>query len=104
MSSLSKPTAHEDQYIVEVERKRMRASHEAMETARCEEKTKQLRDLHWMHCPNCGLHLHKSTCHGVQVARCGDCKGIFIQEDKMNMIAGEEAKGLVDGLLSIFKP
>lgn len=50
----------------------------------------QLKELHWMHCPNCGITLNESKYKGMPIAKCSDCHGIFIDEKILQAFAGED--------------
>lgn len=52
-----KPTKTEEQHIRELELSRRLQMLEAEQQAAAEAKKSRLKELHWMHCPKCGLAL-----------------------------------------------
>lgn len=67
----------------------------------------QLKEAHWMHCPNCGLTLHEAKYKGMPIVKCTDCHGIFIDEKILAAFAGEdipeEESNVVMNLFSLFR-
>ena len=41
-------------------------------------------------CPRCGMQLTKLSFHGTEAARCFDCHGMFLSEQDIRKLVGEE--------------
>jgi Zn-finger nucleic acid-binding protein len=68
------------------------------------EELKQLRDLHFMHCPKCGLQMHEVKLRGVNVDVCFSCNGVFLDHGELERLEKPEAKGVMSSILNWLKP
>lgn len=100
--SSTKPSKPEHEYFTRVEFEKKRKLAEQYEQALNEEEKARLKELHWKHCPRCGLELQEVVYHGVTVEKCFNCDGIFIGSQDLEKIAGKE-DGFMPGLMSLFK-
>ncbi len=99
-----KPSTTEDEYFVreDAEKKRRLALQTKKELQAAE--LKRLKDLHFMHCPKCGLQMHEVRYRGVDVDVCFACKGIFLDEGDVAHLQKPESKGVMSAILNWFKP
>ncbi len=70
-----------------------------------EKEREQLKELHWMHCPKCGLELHTITFHGVEIDRCFHCHGTWLDAGALEKLAVRESEqkgAVVSSILQIF--
>ncbi|HSN16404.1 MAG TPA: zf-TFIIB domain-containing protein [Anaeromyxobacteraceae bacterium] len=101
----NKPSQTEDEYFVreDAEKKRKLAIQVKRETK--ESELKALKDLHFMHCPKCGLKLQEVKFRGVDVDVCFACGGVFLDKGELEHIATkEETKGVMNAILNWFTP
>jgi hypothetical protein len=99
-----KASQGEDEYFVreDAEKKRKLALQAKKEKQAAE--LKALKDLHWMHCPKCGLEMHEVKYRGVDVDVCFSCNGVFLDQGELEHIEKPESKGLMSAILNWFKP
>src|SRR6266545_857022 len=57
------------------------------------------RKSHHMRCPKCGGHLHTEAFHGVEVDRCGECHGIWLDHDEIAHLTREENENVLRKVL-----
>jgi RNA polymerase-binding transcription factor DksA len=102
--SHGKPSINEDEYFVreDAEKKRKIALHAKKETEASE--LKRLKELHFMHCPKCGLKLHEVRYRGIDVDVCFSCHGVFLDQRELESIAKHEGHGVVAAILNWFQP
>ncbi len=106
MSELHKPSSQEDEYFAleEIEKKHRLAMKQAEELA---EKTKQeLKQLHYMKCPNCGMDLHTLKKGAVELDTCFHCRGIWLNEGELEHLQSRglhESGSVMKAVLNIFK-
>jgi uncharacterized protein len=108
MSELHKPSNQEDEYFAreEVEKKHRLALQQAEET---EQKTKEeLKRLHFMKCPKCGMDLQTLKRGSVDVDTCFHCHGIWLDEGELEALTKRGAHesgggGVMKAVLNIFK-
>jgi hypothetical protein len=98
-----RPTPAEDEFFAreDAEKKRRIALAVQRETAVAERE--QLRALHHMRCPKCGLELQEVAFRGVQADLCFACGGLFLDRGEIDRIASPEQKGIMAGLLSLLR-
>ncbi|MBN2497311.1 MAG: zf-TFIIB domain-containing protein [Deltaproteobacteria bacterium] len=85
-----KPKSQEDEYFAKQEAIKLRklALKAAQEMAADEKK--RLRDLHYMHCPKCGLKMHTVKINAIEVDKCFGCGGLFFDDGELEKVSGRE--------------
>jgi predicted RNA-binding Zn-ribbon protein involved in translation (DUF1610 family) len=99
-----KASQSEDEYFVreDAEKKRKLALQAKREQTAAE--LKQLKELHWMHCPKCGQEMHEVRYRDVDVDVCFSCNGVFLDQGELEHIVKHESKGVMSAILNWFKP
>ena len=86
-----KPSRNEDEYFVKQSAELIKAR---KERAQSEAKQAQRRS-HYMKCPKCGADLHTEEYHGIQVDRCLECAGMWLDAGEAEeLLAREDAGGI----------
>lgn len=97
-------TSQEEEYFAKLEKLRkdeLRAKLEAEEQKSRSEANKQ---THWMKCPKCGESLEAIAYKGIEIDRCAGCKGIFLDDGELEIIASApESGGFFRGFLKSLK-
>ena len=103
MSEYDKPSKAEDEYFAkqELERRKKWAQEQAAKMA--VEQKEQLKQLHWMKCPKCGMDLKEIEIHGVKVDQCASCGGVFLDAGEMEAIEKHEQGGVMGRVFSLFR-
>ena len=103
MSEYDKPSKAEDEYFArqEIERRKKWAQEQASKMA--VEQKDQLKQLHWMKCPKCGMDLKEIELHGVKVDQCASCGGVFLDAGEMEAIEKHEQSGVMGRVFSLFR-
>jgi hypothetical protein len=82
-----KPTSKEEEYFAREEAIKLRKlAHKTQKEMDADEK-KKLKELHWMHCPKCGMKLHTVIINKVEVDKCFACNGIFLDDGELEKIS-----------------
>ena len=99
----TKPSSSEDEFFAkeDAEKKRKLALQVARETA--SEDRKRLRDLHYMHCPKCGMKMQEVRFRNLDVDVCFSCDGIFLDKGEIDVIASPQQTGIMSAILNWFK-
>ena len=99
-----RPSQPEDEYFAreDVENKRRLALQVKRETDEAERR--ELRALHYMHCPKCGLEMHEVKLRGLDVDVCFACSGVFLDLDEIDVIAAPQQKGIMAAILNWLRP
>jgi hypothetical protein len=103
---LQKPSNQEDEYFAleDIEKLHRLAMRQAEALA---EKTKQeLKQLHYMKCPKCGMDLHTLKKGPVEIDTCFHCRGVWLDEGELQHLQGHglhETGAVMKAVLNIFK-
>lgn len=100
--SMIKPSQTEEEYFARVEAEKKKRLAEEYKKKLSKEAQKKLKELHWMHCPKCGMELHSVPFKGIVIDRCFHCHGVFLDAGELEKVAGEEG-GFLTSVLSLFK-
>ncbi|BDG09898.1 TFIIB-type zinc ribbon-containing protein [Anaeromyxobacter paludicola] len=99
---ITTPSQTEDEYFVkeDAEKKRRIALQVKQETAAAE--LQRLKDLHYMHCPKCGLKMTEVKYGKVDVDVCFACNGIFLDQGELEQIE-RDRHPVMGAILNWFK-
>jgi len=61
------------------------------------------RRTHLMRCPRCGARLYHHELHGVVIDKCPDCKGIFLDDGELQVLASKHEDSVLDRVFSDFR-
>jgi hypothetical protein len=89
MPDFDKPSNQEEEYFAreEVEKKRRLALKQQEELAA--QQREQLKKLHYMKCPKCGMDLQKLEKGKVEVDACFNCHGIWLDTGELEQLVHE---------------
>lgn len=99
-----KPSNTEEEYFAreEIEKKRKLALAQAEEMK--EKQKRELKALHFMKCPKCGMDLQTLKRGTVEIDTCFNCHGIWLDAGELDDIVGQGKTGSVMGaVLNLFK-
>ncbi len=99
-----KPSTAEDEYFVREDAEKKRRLAQQAKKEKHASELKQLKDLHWMHCPKCGLDMHEVKLRGVDVDVCFGCNGVFLDQGELEQLQKPESHGVMASILNWFKP
>ena len=101
-----KPSTTEDEYFVREDAEKKRRIAREMKKALAAEELKRLKQLHWMHCPKCGMEMHTVRMRGTRdfdVDACFSCGGVFLDKAEIDVIAHPKQKGIMAAILNWFR-
>jgi hypothetical protein len=99
-----KPSTTEDEYFVREDAEKKRKLALQAKKEKVSEELKQLKDLHFMHCPKCGLQMQEVKLRNVDVDVCFSCNGVFFDEGELEKLEQPESRGVMNSILNWFKP
>ena len=94
MYTCGRPSIMEEAYFAKVE------SQKRKKLAKMEEAVQEVAQI--MNCPTCRGEMKSSMCHGVYVAKCQECNGMFIDEDRLGSLESKDT-GFIDSIMGLFK-
>jgi len=83
---IRKKSESEEEYFARIEFERRK---------KIEEEKEQRKELHFMHCPKCGMKLIEVDYKSLKIDRCSACDGVWMDAGEL-----EAAVGLEKGLLA----
>lgn len=95
---------NEEEYFAREEAEKLRRLHKEKQAALAPVDLEKLKQLHWMHCPKCGVELQTLKWREVEVEKCFQCGVIVLDDGELETLAGKEAEGsFVRSLFSIWR-
>lgn len=107
MATQDKPSSTEEEYFAreEIEKKRKLALQQSQSMA--VQQREDLKKLHYMKCPKCGMDLQTLKKGDVDIDTCFNCHGIFLDagelERLMNHAGSENSGKWMGAVLNLFK-
>ena len=98
MSTTDKPSRNEEEYFAKLDAERLERKRQELASLSSDSERKS----HYMRCPKCGGHLETIEFHRVQVDRCPDCAGIWLDNGEIDAVVAHEDKGLLGRVLGDF--
>lgn len=97
-----KPSDKEEEFFAREEYERKKAREVAKQQKMREEEKLKAKELHFMHCPKCGMELVEIDYKGIAVDKCTSCDGIWLDAGELEAVSKFE-KGVFDKFYSVFK-
>jgi len=97
-----KPSDKEEEYFARLELERKEKIEAEKHKRMAEEEKNELKELHYMRCPKCGLELKEVDYRGINVDKCFSCDGVWLDAGEMDALSKFE-KPALDKLFSVFK-
>ena len=86
-----KPSRNENEYFAREETERLRKQRAELETT----ATRLERKSHYRKCPKCGAGLQTEEFHKIQVDRCPECHGLWLDAGEIDAVIAHEDHGLL---------
>jgi len=97
-----KPSDKEEEYFARLEFERRKKLEEQKRAQIEAEEKKRLKELHYMHCPKCGMKLIEIDYKGIAVDKCSSCEGIWLDAGELEAVSKLE-KIKIDKWFGVFK-
>lgn len=97
-----KPSEKEEEYIARMEFERRKKLEAEKQAKLIEEEKKKLKELHFMHCPKCGMDLVEMDYKTIKVDKCSGCDGIWLDAGELESISNLE-QGTLSKFFGVFK-
>jgi len=97
----TKPSENEEEFIARKEYERLKKIEEEKHKNLVEEEKKKLKELHFMKCPKCGMKFIALDYKGIEVDKCSECEGIWLDAGELESVSKLEKSG-IDKLFSVF--
>jgi uncharacterized protein len=97
-----KPSEKEEEYFARLEFEKKKKAEEEKHKRLAKEEKEELKRLHDMRCPRCGMELIEIDYKGIKVDKCSECDGVWLDAGELEVVSTLEKSGL-DKLFSVFR-
>ncbi|MGB5195575.1 MAG: zf-TFIIB domain-containing protein [Candidatus Deferrimicrobium sp.] len=97
---IRKPSESEEEYIARIEFERRKKVEEEKQLKMAELEKRQRKELHFMHCPKCGMKLIEVDYKSLKVDRCSACDGVWLDAGELEA-AVELERGLLGRIFGL---
>ena len=97
-----RPSEREEEYVARMEYDRLKKIKEEKHKKLKAEEKNELKELHFMRCPKCGMEMIEIDYKSIKVDKCSECEGIWLDAGELEAVAKLEKTGL-DKLFGVFK-
>ncbi|HYS09222.1 MAG TPA: zf-TFIIB domain-containing protein [Myxococcales bacterium] len=100
---MSKPTQTEEEYFARENAERLRKLAAEQKKTLAQGERDELKQLHQMRCPKCGMELKEIAVRGVQVDRCFCCNGTWLDAGELEKLgSGQSGESVMSSILRVF--
>ena len=96
-----KPTEKEEEYFARLESERRKKAMAEQASAAAEEERRRVLAVARDRCPKCGASLIAVWYRGVELDKCSNCQGVWLDCGALDPVVAE-AQGFLGGLKRIF--
>ncbi len=100
--STEKPSRPEDEFIHREETQEIIKTQAQKAKELAAQKRAHEKELHYMKCPKCGGDLVTELSHALEIDRCVDCSGVWLDDGELQKLVGEDPKMLQD-IVDLFR-
>ena len=100
MMSLVKASSKEEEYHLRQEAEKLKARAEQLRRETEQAEREELKQLHWMRCPKCGMELAEIAYRGVRVDACFACGGMYLDYGEVEKILEFKEPGTMRKMMS----
>lgn len=91
----------EDEFIAKEEAEKTKRLKEELKEQHLEEQREETKAHCYMKCPKCGADLNEIAFRGINIDRCLNCDGVWLDEGELEKLAGDEDSSTIGDILSI---
>ena len=101
--SHDKPTKSEEEYIAKEEAEQIKRMKKKQADEALIQKREETKAICFMKCPKCGDDLKQMLFRGINIDRCTNCEGVWLDQGELDKLAGSEDKSIIGDILNMFK-
>jgi len=97
-----KPTEKEEEYFARQDYERKRKIEEKNHKLMAQEEKERHRKLHYMRCPKCGMELIEINYKNINVDKCSECQGIWLDQGELEQVTRMD-QSILNKFFGVFK-
>lgn len=100
-----KPSSNEDEYFARENAEKLRRLAVDRSKELQQAQRDELKQLHYMHCPKCGMELQEIEFRGVKIDKCFTCGATVFDAGELEKVGLEEGQSgaVMKSILNIFR-
>lgn len=83
-----KTSSSEAEYFARQEAIKLRKLAQKRRSEMDDAERKELKELHWMHCPKCGMKMKTIKINEVEIDKCFSCGGLYFDDGELEKVSG----------------
>jgi len=91
---IRKKSESEEEYFARIEFERRKKIEEEKQQKMAEQEKERRKELHFMHCPKCGMKLIEVDYKSLKIDRCSACDGVWMDAGELEAAVGLEKGSL----------
>lgn len=99
---MSDKVAVEEEYFSRLDKEQAAKLREHIAAEKAKSAREERQKLHYMRCGKCGGELETQAFRGVDIDVCGECGAVLLDPGELQVLAGEDQSGVLDGLRHLF--
>ena len=92
----------EEEYFHERDREKILELKKKWEGEAAAKALQERRELHYHRCGKCGASMETKPFRGIEIEVCVECGSVLLDPGELELLAGEDKSGVMNGLLSFF--
>ena len=98
-----KPSSSEEEYFAREDALKKQKLHLEEVKKLAEHRKAELKALHYMKCPNCGMDLHTIELRGLSIHRCLSCHGHWLNAGELEKLTDPQQGAVMGSVLNWFR-
>ncbi|MBN2384896.1 zf-TFIIB domain-containing protein [bacterium] len=95
-----KPSDKEEEFFAQQEAKKRKQLEQKKYEEMKEIERRQLKELHFMKCPKCGMNLEEINYFNIKIDRCTHCHGVWLDHGELEAISRYRETGFLKNLFN----
>ncbi len=97
-----KSSSSEDEYFAREEAIKLRKLTTSQKKGMSVIEQREIKEIHFMHCPKCGMEMKTIKINNVDVDKCFSCGGLFFDDGELEKVTRRASK-FFKSVDSVFK-
>ena len=97
-----KPSETEEEYFARIEIEKKKKLMEEKQKSIASDEQKELKELHYMRCPKCGMELTEIDYKKIKVDKCFSCQGVWLDAGELEAVS-ELDQSIMGKFFNVFK-
>ena len=100
---IDKPSEQEEEYFKQKELELLKKFEKEREAYKAAEEKERMKRHHYMKCPKCYGDLKEESYRGINIDRCRQCSGVWLDTGELERLAKNEESAVAQFFKSLMK-